>query len=295
MPSDRLAKIALALAVMAVVLVGAMTFVVATRGRDRSRTKAVENTLVARADVQAGTVVSLKVSAHDVVRIDRSTVDAVTDPRGPRGIKINDAALRDALQLDASDVIVAISGKAVRRQFDVYDALLGASMMNASALFVELQHAGKPRLVKWELDGDLREARTGVASRPTRAMPITLAPDPFATTVKKLDDRVYEVPRSTFEQVGTALVVGGGSPGLRVFSAYRGGSAAGVRLFAIRPGSIWQAIGLENGDTVTTVNGRGISVTSLRDDFEALRKASALELEMLRNGAAMQLKLSITQ
>ena len=63
------------------------------------------------------------------------------------------------------NVITAISGKTIKRQFDVYDALLGVSMMNATALYLEITHNGGGTLVRWDLDGDLREARKHAAPR----------------------------------------------------------------------------------------------------------------------------------
>lgn len=157
-PSGTTAKIAIALSLAAVITVGIAVVVVATREAP-SAIAAAESaepvTSTVPRDNEHHTV-----RATDVVRLDRDTIESVA-----RGIAVTDRALRSALSLEAGDVIVSISGRAVKRQFDVYDALLGASMMNATMLYIELERGGAPKLVRWQLDGDLREARKAAASR----------------------------------------------------------------------------------------------------------------------------------
>jgi S1-C subfamily serine protease len=285
------AKLALGFAVVAVVVVTIAIVVVAMRGPS---TKSAGPTTTARAPVVADGPEIIVVDARDVVRMDRGTVEPVTDQSGVVGVRINDPELLATLRLESTDVITAISGKAVRRQFDVNDALAGAGLANASALYVELVRAGKPLLVKWELEGDLREARTGATGRMSRLPPTPLAPDPLSDTIKRVTDFEFELPRMTMLQIATN-VQSGVSLGVRPVAAIRSGFVEGVKLYSIRPGSVWAALGLKNGDTIVSVNGRPILMTNLGDEFERARNESTLEASVLRRGNPVTLKYSITK
>ena len=281
------AKLALGLAALAVVVVGIALVVVAVRSPEVTAGPAK------RAPVVADGPEIIVVDARDVVRMDRGTVEPVTDPSGVVGVRINDPELLATLRLESTDVITALSGKTVRRQFDVNDALAGAGLANATTLYVELVRGGKPVLVKWELEGDLREARTGVG-RVTRLPPTPLAPDPLSDTIKRLSDFEFEVPRGTFEQIGIN-VQSGVSLGVRPVAAIRNGLVEGVKVYSIRPGSVWAALGLKNGDTILSVNGRPILMTNLADEFAHAKGESVLDASVMRRGAVIALRYSITK
>ncbi len=282
------AKVALGFAVVAVVVVGIAVAVVALRGPSATVGPATRTPVVADGPE------IVVVDARDVVRMDRGTVEPVMDRGTFVGVRINDPELLATLRLESTDIITAISGKTVRRQFDVNDALAGAGLSNATALYVELVRGGKPVLVKWELEGDLREARTGVIGRMSRLPPTPLAPDPLSDTIKRVTDFEFELPRSTMLQIGTN-VQSGMSLGVRPVAAIRSGLVEGVKLYSIRAGSVWAALGLKNGDTIVSVNGRPILMTNLGDEFERAKSEATLEASILRRGNAVALKYSITK
>ena len=282
------AKVALGFAVVAVVVVGIAVAVVALRGPSATASPATRTPIVADGPE------IVVVDARDVVRMDRGTVEPVMDRGTMVGVRINDPELLATLRLESTDIITAISGKTVRRQFDVNDALAGAGLSNATALYVELVRGGKPVLVKWELEGDLREARTGVIGRMSRLPPTPLAPDPLSDTIKRVTDFEFELPRSTMMQIGTN-VQSGMSLGVRPVAAIRSGLVEGVKLYSIRAGSVWAALGLKNGDTIVSVTGRPILMTNLNDEFERAKSESTLEASILRRGNAVALKYSITK
>ncbi len=56
----------------------------------------------------------------------------------------------------------------------------------------------------------------------------------------------------------------------RILPKYEGGQMVGVQLNAIKPGSLFEQIGLQDGDTITELN--GIAVTSPQDSANLLRE-----------------------
>lgn len=278
------AKLAIGFATVAVVVVGIAIVVVATRGGSAPSPAAT-------APVRADGPEIVVVDARDVVRMDRGTVEPVTDRGGIVGVRINDPDLLATLRLESTDVITAISGKAVRRQFDVNDALAGASLANASTLYIELVRGGAPMLVKWELEGDLREARTGHIPRlPTNPF----VSDPLSDTIKRLSELEMELPASTMLQIATNLQ-SGVAPGVRAVQAIRSGLVEGIKLYTIRPGSVWAALGLKNGDTILSANGQPVLLGTLADVLDRVKSATTIEVSIVRRGAPLTLKYSIVK
>lgn len=278
------AKLAIGFAAVAVVVVGIAIVVVATRGGSAPSPAAAT-------PVRADGPEIVVVDARDVVRMDRGTVEPVTDRGGIVGVRINDPDLLATLRLESTDVITAISGKAVRRQFDVNDALAGASLANASTLYIELVRGGAPMLVKWELEGDLREARTGHIPRlPTNPF----VSDPLSDTIKRLSELEMELPASTMLQIATNLQ-SGVAPGVRAVQAIRSGLVEGIKLYTIRPGSVWAALGLKNGDTILSANGQPVLLGTLADVLDRVKSATTIEVSIVRRGAPLTLKYSIVK
>lgn len=63
--------------------------------------------------------------------------------------------MRNLLGLAPNDVITGISGRPFRRQLDVHDALVGASMMNTTAVYdqtkrirIALMRLGVPEVIE---------------------------------------------------------------------------------------------------------------------------------------------------
>jgi len=257
------------------------------------------------------------VAAADVTKLKRDVVAKATDARGAViGVTIKDDALRTALGLAADDVITAIGGRAIKREFDVYDAVLGMSMMDTSIVYVDLVRGGTPALVRWKLDGDLRAARRDPPRRTTAAVLGSLgssSPDPFGggaagsigglgglgtrdpllDTITKLDDLHYEVPRATIDQLLANPMAF--SRQARIVPSYRSGQPDGLKLYAIRPGSLWSTLGIANGDTIQTVNGHALSSPDgALEIYTKVRDATKLEVGVRRRGGGDEQVVTIT-
>lgn len=105
---------------------------------------------------------------------------------------------------------------------------------------------------------------------PAASPPAPLLPPPAPAVVvvpaTAAATRVVDVRRADLEQTSDI------ARSARIVPALRHGAPSGVKVYAIRPGSLLEAIGLENGDTVLAVN-----------DVSILQADAALSLYSARN------------
>src|SRR5690606_21985836 len=84
------------------------------------------------------------------------------------------------------------------------------------------------------------------------------------------------------------------SPGVRIVPAMRSGKPDGFKLYAIQPGSLPAAIGLENGDTLHRVNGHELSSPERAlTAYHELRGADRFEIELTRAGEPLLLRVAV--
>jgi S1-C subfamily serine protease len=261
--------------------------------------------------------VEATVTAENVVKLKRDVVEVTTgDPAGGEagkviGLKVTDEKLRQALGLEATDAITAISGRVLKRELDVYDALLSASLLDPSVLYVDIQRDGKPLLLKWKLDGDLKSARradsTSRSPRDSNVATPSIDPftnpydsyggslssrDPLLDTIKKIDATHYELPRSTIDRVLANPM--DFAKGARVVPAFSAGRDNGLKLYAIRPNSIYASLGFTNGDTIHSINGLELtSVDKALELYTKLKDATSLEVELTRRAMPVTIKIDI--
>lgn len=285
----RTPLIAVSLAVVAVVTVVIALIVVVTRKPGRAAQPAL---------TESGPL-KHRVTATNVVRLDRDTLEPATAASGVFGVKVTDAELRSELGLEPTDIITAISGRPVKRQFDVYDALLGASTMNATTLYVDLIREGKSTLLRWELDGTLRAARTATTKqRASATLPFLgstpAVSDPLIDTITKIDDHRYEVPRSTVDTVLADPMAM--ARGARVVPAMKQGQHIGFKIYAVRPMSLFAAIGLVNGDTLLAINGEPLdSVGAGGGIIDQLKAVDSIRIDIERRGRPEALEITVTR
>ncbi|HWO25506.1 MAG TPA: hypothetical protein VNO30_42495 [Kofleriaceae bacterium] len=245
-----------------------------------------------------------RIAATDVLRLRRDVVVVVRDAGKALGVRVTDEELRQALDLGPDDVITAISGRAIEREYDLFDVMLAVKRLRAQALYVDLLREGKPLLVRWQLDGDLQTARapdpadprglgsggslgTGGVLGPNPFMPVT--PDPLVDTIKKLDDLSYEVPRATIEKVFTSPAAYA-----RVARTLPARRTTGFQVFLIRPGSIVAAIGLSSGDTIRAINGNAVnSIDEVIELYPQIKDAAEWRVDLDRRGKPALLKIAI--
>jgi type II secretory pathway component PulC len=235
------------------------------------------------------------VAASEVVKLQRGSVEIVVENGSVKGAKLKDAALAKTLGLEPDDVIVSLSGRPIVRDLDLYDAMFNLSMMNATTLYLEVQRAGSPQLIRWRLDGSLKEARYANRGSPLSSLYSTPpAPDPLLDTIEKIDDTHVRLPRATVDALLADPM--GVAKGARVVPSVKNGQASGFKLYAIRPSSVYARLGLMNGDTITAVNGEDVTTPDKAlEVYTKVKSASELKLDITRRGQPVELTITITK
>jgi general secretion pathway protein C len=123
----------------------------------------------------------------------------------------------------------------------------------------------------------------------------SLAPEPQATGkldlsgIKKLDATHIEIPHTLVQaMLAEPMAV---MHSIRVVATPNEAHPTGYKLYAIRPGSLWDLAGLANGDTLLTVAGQAL--TSPDDALTVvatLQTATAFTVTLTRKGKPLTLE-----
>jgi len=110
--------------------------------------------------------------------------------------------------------------------------------------------------------------------------------------IKKIDDSNYEIDKSLVEKV--LLNPMAVAKGARVVPSMKNGKPDGFKLYAIRPSSVYSKLGLQNGDTLQSINGFDLtSADKALEVYTKLREATSLQVTVTRRGKQEQISYSI--
>jgi len=130
----------------------------------------------------------------------------------------------------------------------------------------------------------------GVAYTPPPAAKIPSAePTQVAmgTGIRAMSDNEYEVPRAEIEK--TLSNLNDVAMQARIVPAFKDGQAQGFKLFSIRPDSIYNKIGIQNGDVIRRINGNDLnSPEKALEIYTRLKDASRIDIELERNGNVLR-------
>ena len=110
--------------------------------------------------------------------------------------------------------------------------------------------------------------------------------------VKKLDDTHYDIDRGLVDKILSDPTAAARSA--RIVPSIKDGKANGFKLYAIRPNSMFAKIGLQNGDTIQSINGFDMSSPDKAlEVYTKVRSASSLSVSVLRRGLPVNMEYSI--
>jgi general secretion pathway protein C len=191
------------------------------------------------------------------------------------------------------------------RETQVYgigDTLLGTRIMSIERLRDERDGTGAGFKVaaivcndgrKEYIDFEPGDASAAVASYTPRAA--TPGDDEAANAdgVKKLADNRYEIKRTFIDN--TLSNLNNVATQARIVPSFKNGVANGFKLFSIQPGSLYSAIGVENGDVIQRINGYEInSPDKALEVYQKLRESSHITIEIERNGQTIRKEYNVS-
>lgn len=292
-PSSRAPIIALALAGGALVLAAVAVVVVLVRGGGGSGAK--------EAETPAPRITTLGRELFE----GRTTAEALVAATWGDGIRDVDERVvlepASAFGLEPTDELLSIAGRPATRATGARLALRSVLRMDIDAVLFEVKRAGKPVVVRVEVDGDLREALAAQRAASAAASGglgvgasggTASAADLDLSGIVRTDDTHVQIPRALVDSVlANPMTV---AKGARVVPSVKQGVANGFKLYAVRPGSIYAELGFANGDTITAVN--GMVLDSMDDALEAytkLRAATRVEVAIERRGKPIELTITV--
>ena len=118
-----------------------------------------------------------------------------------------------------------------------------------------------------------------------------LPPD-IASKIQKLSDTEYDIDRSVLDRVlenSQALL-----PNARFVPEAKDGVVLGVRVFGVRPGSLFALLGMHNGDRLDSINGYNVGdPEKALQAYAHLRAASLLDLSLNRQGRPLRMTIHV--
>lgn len=175
----------------------------------------------------------------------------------------------------SSLAIIEDKKKSEQDVFEIGETVFNyAKVKKITELEVRLDHNGVEEvLVLEEAVGGSEGASGGVTS-------LNNEQTEFQVDSNELDDALANLPRLLSQA--------------RAVPYFRNGQSIGVRLFAIRAGSLYEKIGLKNGDILTAVNDNSLSdPTQALKLFEQLKSERSIQVAVERNGSIINLRYSI--
>jgi type II secretory pathway component PulC len=194
-----------------------------------------------------------------------------------------DGGLPRGRQIDASPIALALGFTAYDEVKSVGDQDVGSAEglvreLQAQAhrpeIAVVVSRLGEPTILRyrvvsgrvdekalaaavaaWDKAEEQRRGMAALSAAGAGASADTPVPTPHAEVVPAARENTYQVDQAALRKVlGNPMDMG-----LRVVPSVKNGRPNGFKLYAIRPSSIFAALGLRNGDTVHAVDGHDLS------------------------------------
>lgn len=198
-------------------------------------------------------------------------VTAVSGGYRISALRTGSVAARAGLMMD--DLVTRVAGVDLVRP----DSLLGAfaKVRGGFGFDVELTRGRESLKLSYRVaDRDL----------PPYSPPAPLPPiDGITRKVDTPERAEFEIKRTLLDQwlSNTAQL----AAGARIVPSIKDGQPNGFKLYAIRPSSVYAALGLMNGDTVSRINGQDLSSPdSALEVYGKLKGSKEITVDIMRRG-----------
>jgi general secretion pathway protein C len=213
------------------------------------------------------------------------------------------AVVRATLVAEDPERSIAVILHPLTRDPTLYTINDGTNEIAEDAVLVAVRHREVVvrRRDHFELckgEGETSGANAAVSVIPEPPMMNSPSGDPAdpnpsdMTGVTKLSETDYRIERAEVDRVLANL--NEVAMQARVVPSSKNGKPNGFRMFAIKPGSIYSKIGLQNGDTIQKINGFEMNgVDRALEVFAKLREATSLVVDIQRRGETKTLSYVI--
>lgn len=129
--------------------------------------------------------------------------------------------------------------------------------------------------------------REGPGGPPSTGAPVSASSD-SGGGIRRVGEHTYEVPDSYLDldqwTRGSALTQA------RIVPSFKDGKPQGFKLFSIRPGSVYERLGLQSGDVLQRINGIALDSTEKAlEQYMLLKKFRHLEVDIDRGGLPLRM------
>jgi hypothetical protein len=190
-----------------------------------------------------------------------------------------------------ADFVAELNVKSVQSKI-VFDVERADQKFTATLLLEDNQrgHGGK--------SASTAPSHSGGPSASTQASVAPVEPPPnvelneeetkLIARIKKVNDTTYEIPVAVRD--GVLANPTSFAKGARVVPAVKNGKPDGFKMYAIRPSSIYAALGLTSGDTIQVFNGTALTTADAAlEAYTKLRELKRVTLDITRRGKPMTL------
>jgi general secretion pathway protein C len=136
---------------------------------------------------------------------------------------------------------------------------------------------------------------TGQTLADTPKLPVSPVPGPGGAEqegIKKLSENKYEISRAKLD--ATLADMNSLATQARIVPSFKNGQADGFKLFSIQPGSVYSAIGVENGDVIERINGFDInSPEKALEAYSRLKDSANFDIQVERRGQPVTMSYTI--
>ncbi|MEO7328689.1 MAG: type II secretion system protein GspC [Minicystis sp.] len=116
-------------------------------------------------------------------------------------------------------------------------------------------------------------------------------PPEITAKIRKVGEHEYDLDRSALDYV---LANQGELMKVRIVPEKEGDKVAGLRMFGIRPNSLFSLIGMENGDRLNSINGFEMSdPQKALEAYAKLQRADHLTVSLQRGGKPMNIDFNV--
>jgi general secretion pathway protein C len=170
------------------------------------------------------------------------------------------------------------------RSVRVGDELLGARVVSIERKRIIVSNNGRDEFIDGESQPGLA---TSTPVRPPPGSPMGPAAVSDASGIRATGEHSYEIPGTELQ--GALSRLDQLTMQARAMPAMENGQVVGFKLAAIRQGSLYTKIGLQNGDVLRRINGLTLdSPEKALEAFAKLRESKHIQLDIDRGGAPVR-------